>query len=88
MSAIEKNVLITHKTRELLEREAREDISKLCGELSGRINDYAECPDVLKAIKDLNHAMDVYIDVLKKARDEYESAVSVYADEQFKKYAD
>lgn len=89
MSGLERKIAVACKTRDLIERESREDISRLCGELAGKVNNYKEVPDVLKSIVELNHAMEIYIDVLRKAKDEYDEAVTEYANKKFNaKYAE
>lgn len=82
MSGLERKLEVACKTHDLIERESREDISRLCGELSGKVNNYKEVPDVLKSIVELNRAMEIYIDVLRMAKNEFETAVKEYAEER------
>lgn len=88
MTLTERKLQIAHKKRELVESEARRDIHELCQDLSGRIGNLQESPDVIKELTALNKAMELYIEVLESAKDEYDEAVTEYADEKFNaKYA-
>jgi hypothetical protein len=87
MRESERKVVVACKTRDMVEREAREDISRLCGELSGRVGDYKKVPDVLKSIVELNRAMEIYIDELRMAKDDYETAVKEYAEDVWQRRA-
>lgn len=72
----EKKVKIAATKREAIEREARADIKQLCDDLAGRINDIQKCEDVIKDVKALNNALDLYLDALTSAKDDYEDAVN------------
>lgn len=83
MTHAERQLNLACKKKQMLEEEARRDIHELCTDLSGRIRSIQDSPNVIKELEALNRAMELYIELLEDAKNEYDEAVEVYAEEKF-----